>query len=107
MVRVAIVGAGGMAREHIRAFQFVPGVEVAGIWNRTGARAAALASDMGIPLVCASIDELHDRTRADLVVMAVLETAANATARACFKFPWTVLMEKPPGIHLADAREIQ
>lgn len=96
-----------MAREHIRAFRDVPGVAVVGIYNRTRARAEALAVEYGIPVVADSVAELCERTRADLVVMAVLETAANAVAQSCFEFPWTVLMEKPPGLNLADARAIQ
>lgn len=49
---------------------------------------------------------LYDRTRADLVVVTVFELAMNAVSRACFKYPWTVLLEKPPGYNLADAVEI-
>ena len=104
---VAIVGAGYMGREHIRAFANVPGVTIAGIHSRTRPRAEALAKEFGIPYVCDSVPELHERTQADLVVVAVPETAANAVSRACFEFPWTVLMEKPPGYNLRDAEEIQ
>src|SRR5262249_36927736 len=65
------------------------------------------AAELDVPAVCNSIGELYDRTRAQLVVMAVLETAANPVAQACFEFPWTVFMEKPPGLHLEDARAIR
>ena len=41
-LRVAMIGGGGMTREHIRAFQNVPGVTVVGIWNRTRDKAEAL-----------------------------------------------------------------
>jgi len=105
--KVAFVGAGAMAREHARAFAAVPGVVLAGIWNRTRKRAEALAADVTIPFVADSIAELHERTRADLVVIAVLEPAINGVARQCFEFPWTVLMEKPPGLNLADALDVR
>src|ERR1041385_1274629 len=95
--KVAIVGAGNMAREHIRAFMDVPGVVVAGIHSRTRARAESLAAEFGIGHVCDSAAELYDRTRADLVVVTVSETSANPVARTCFEFPWTILLEKPPG----------
>lgn len=106
-LRVAFAGAGAMAREHAKAFRAVPGVVLTGIWNRTRARAEALAAEHGIPMVCDSISELQARTQADLVVVAVLEPVAKATARQCFDFPWAVLMEKPPGLNLAEARQIQ
>ena len=95
-----------MAREHARAFSDVPGVKLAGIHSRTRARAETLASEFAIPRVCDSVENLYEQTRADLVVVTVLEIAMNAVARVCFAFPWTVLLEKPPGYNLADAEEI-
>lgn len=29
-----------------------------------------------------------------------------AVSKACFGFPWTVLLEKPPGLNVPDAEEI-
>jgi predicted dehydrogenase len=104
--RIAFVGAGGMAREHIKAFRDIPGVAIAGIHSRTRAKAEALAAELQVPLVCDTIEELHDKTRADLVVMAVPELSANAVAKACFAHPWMVLAEKPLGYSLADAEDI-
>lgn len=103
---VAVVGAGYTAREHIRAFQDMPGVSIAGIYSRTHARAEALAVEHHIPLVCDSIPELYEKTGAHLVVIAVPELAANAVSRACFEYPWTALLEKPAGYNLVDAEEI-
>ena len=105
-VSVAIVGAGAMGREHARAFSAVAGVKVAGLASRTRARAEALAREMGVPVVADSVDELHTRTSADLVVVAVPELSANAVARSVFAHPWAVLLEKPAGYDLADAEDI-
>lgn len=105
--RVALVGAGRMGREHARAFADLPGVTLAGIHSRTPARAEALAKEFHIAQVCESVEELYDRTRADLVVVSVPEISANAVAKACFRHPWTVLLEKPAGYNLADARDIE
>jgi predicted dehydrogenase len=103
---VAIVGAGGMAREHVRAFASLPNVKVAGLTSRTRAKADALASELGIPVVADSIDELHARTNADLVIVAVPELSANPVAIRTFAHPWAVLMEKPAGYDLTDAEAI-
>jgi len=104
--RVAIVGAGNMAREHARAFADVPGVTMVGIHSRTRSRAETLAAEFDVPGVYDSVSELYERTQAHLVVVAVVETAMNAVSQACFEFPWTVLMEKPPGFNLQDAEAI-
>jgi predicted dehydrogenase len=104
--RVAIVGAGYMAREHIRAFQDVLGVQIVGIHSQTRVRAEEMAAQFHIPAVCDSVTELHDITQADLVVVTVPELAMNAVSRACFEYPWAVLLEKPAGYNFADAEDI-
>lgn len=105
-MKIAIVGAGYMAREHVRAFCGLAGVQVIGVFSRTEARAHALAQEFDIPHVCSSIDDLYARTRADLVVVAVTELSMNAAAKACFAHPWLCLLEKPAGYNLADAEDI-
>jgi predicted dehydrogenase len=105
-LRVAMIGAGGMIREHIKAFQDVKGVEVVGIWNRTSDKAAALAEEFGIPCVATDIADLYRRTKADLVVLAVYETAINATMKQALAHGWAIMMEKPVGLDLADAEDI-
>jgi predicted dehydrogenase len=106
-VRVAMVGAGSMAREHIRAFGSVPDVVVVGIHSRTRVRAESLAKELNVAHVCSSVPELFERTRADLVVVAVPELSARSVSEACFDFPWAVFLEKPAGYNLADAEAIQ
>lgn len=105
--RVAIVGAGYTAREHIRGFADVPGTEVVGIHSRTRAPAEELAEEFGIAVVADSIAELHERTGADVVVVGVNELSLNAVAQACLAHPWLLVVEKPPGYDLADALSIQ
>jgi predicted dehydrogenase len=104
--KVAIVGAGYMSREHIRAFQNVPGVQVAGIHSRTRSRAEALAQEFHLPEVCNSIAELFTKTAANLVVVSVPEPSANEVCLACFEHPWTALIEKPVGYTVAYAEAI-
>lgn len=105
-VSIALVGAGGMAREHAKAFASLPGVTVKGLTSRTRAKADALAGELGIPLVTDSIEQLHEQSHADLLVITVPELSANPVAMASFKHPWAVLMEKPAGYDLADAENI-
>lgn len=105
-MRVAVVGGGAMAAEHIRAFADVPGVTVAGIWNRTREKAEALAQKLAVPTVADSIEDLHARTQADLAVVAVYETAINPIMKQALAQPWAILMEKPVGLDLDDAKDI-
>jgi predicted dehydrogenase len=95
-----------MTREHVRAFADVPGVVLQGLYSRTRARADALASEFGLTHVCDSVEELYDRTRADLVVVSVPELSTNTVTRQCVAFPWALLIEKPAGFDLNDAEVI-
>jgi len=106
MIKVAIIGAGSMAREHIHAFGSLENVIIKGIFSRTRSRAEALAREMEIPVVADDIADLKRRTGADLVVVAVPELAANAVAKATFVEDWAVLLEKPAGYDLADSHDI-
>ena len=106
-VKVAIVGAGAMAREHARALADVPGVSIVGFHSRTRARAEQLAAQFPGAGVCDSISELYEKARAELVVAAVPVLAMKPVSSECFRSPWTVLLEKPPGLNLAEALSIQ
>lgn len=105
-IKVAFVGAGYMTTEHIKAFSSLPDVTIAGIFSRSGDRAAALAAPHGA-IVASSVDDLYVQTRADLVVVSVPELAMADIARQCFQHPWQALLEKPAGYNLADAQGIR
>ena len=95
-----------MAREHIKAFRDVPGVSIAGIWNRSRGNAEMLAQQFGVPVVADNVEELYARTHADLAIVAVYETAINPIMKQALAYPWAVLMEKPVGLDLADGEDI-
>jgi predicted dehydrogenase len=106
-LNVVIVGAGRMAREHIRAFSDLPGVCIAGITSRTLDRAQALADEFGIRVVCKSLSDLYERTRAQLAVVTVSAESMCEVACQCFAFDWDTLLEKPPGYTVVEAQTIQ
>jgi predicted dehydrogenase len=105
-LKVAFVGAGYMATEHMRAFASLPDVEIAGIYSRTRERAEKLAASFGAR-VCDSVSDLYAKTGADLVVVTVVELSMAEAALECFAHPWTVLLEKPAGYNLQDATRIR
>jgi len=104
--RVAFVGAGAMAREHIRAFGDVHGVTLAGIANRTAEKGRALAAEFGLPVVAPNVAALYEETKADIVQVSVYETAIREVMQQVLAYPWLVLMEKPIGLDTAEADAI-
>lgn len=106
-LRVAFVGAGYMASEHLRAFAACPEVELVGIHSRSTSRAEAIAQLYPGLAVLPSIKALHDHTAADLLVVAVPELACESVCKEAFRYPWALLIEKPVGYNLAQARQIE
>ena len=104
--RIAIVGAGYMATEHARAFAAQPDTRIVGVASRTRERAERLAEPYGAA-VFDDVEALWRETGADAVVVAVSELAMADVCEAAFRHPWACLLEKPVGVDLADARNIQ
>jgi predicted dehydrogenase len=105
-IKVAIIGAGSMAREHIKAFAAIPGVKVVGIQSRTASKAQALAKEFAIPKVIEDLKDLYTETKADIVVITVNILAMLDVAGEVVKHPWVCLFEKPVGLHYAESVQI-
>ena len=95
-----------MTSEHLKAFAGLEDVEFSGIFSLTKSRSEALAKQYGIKNVYNSVEELYESTRADLVVISVPELSTLEVCKKAFKYPWTLLVEKPVGYDLANAKEI-
>ena len=106
-LRVAVIGAGYMAAEHLRTFAACPEVQLVGVHSRSAARAETLAQAYTGVAVFPSIQALYAHTAADLVVIAVPELACRAVCDEAFQHPWTLLIEKPVGHTLSEARLIE
>ena len=106
-LRVAVIGAGYMAAEHLRAFAACPEVELVGIHSRSSARADDLAKAYPGLAVFPSIEALHAHTAAELVVIAVPDLACQAVCMQAFQHSWTLLIEKPVGHTMAEALLIE
>lgn len=105
-IRVALIGAGNMARQHALAFRDVSGVVLSGIYSRTRERAEKLAGELGFESVSDSVEELYEKAGADLVVIAVNMLDIFPVAISALRYPWTIMVEKPAGADLAEAEEL-
>lgn len=105
-VKIVLVGAGYMASQHAKAFSGLPGVSLIGITSRTRTRAEQLAAGYPGMQVFDTIEEMYRQTKADLVIVTVKEMSMSRVATECFSHPWAVLLEKPAGYNLANARLI-
>lgn len=104
--KIAIIGAGYMSKEHIKAFKSFNEFHISGIYSRTKLKSEILSFKYDIKYVCDSIDELYLKTEADLVIISVPELSTKDVCEVAFKFPWVCLIEKPVGYNLKNALEI-
>lgn len=104
--KIAMIGAGNMAREHLKAFSALPNAELAGIYSRGRGKAEKLAEAFNIPLFCDSLDELYNKARPDLIVITVNAKAIAPVVKECLKFPAIILAEKPIGLSVQESAAI-
>ena len=103
-LRLAILGTGGMAANHARAFAAIPGVEVvAGIDSRA-AVLAAFRKTHGIKRGFPTLQVALDWGGFDAVANVTPDAAHHATTMPCLAAGKHVLCEKPMATNATDAQ---
>jgi hypothetical protein len=95
-----------MGRQHAKAFNAISSFSLTGAFNRTRTKSESFANDFSIPFIADSIEELYEKTKADVVVVSVSELETAKVCEKIFQFPWKVLCEKPVGYNLEDSKHI-
>jgi predicted dehydrogenase len=100
---IVMIGAGGIVRDaHLPAYAKA-GFPVAAIYNRTRARAQALAEQFGIPVVFDDLAETVAAAPADAVFDIALMPEQYAATLEALPDGAAVLIQKPFGHSLAEA----
>lgn len=105
-IKVAIIGAGYMASEHLKVFDAHPNSQVLGIYSRTQKNAYRLVRNYSGVELFDSIKELYNNTKADVVIVAVPELSLQKVFSQVLKYSWSIFLEKPAGYNLNDAFKI-
>lgn len=104
-MKIAIIGAGKMAKAYIAAAQSLNYI-IVGIHSRTYQTANSLSNSIGCKAY-QSIEELYNHTKADIVINTCSELAILKVCKEIFKYPWICLLEKPIGINHKESLEIK
>ena len=103
---IVILGAGGIVRDaHLPAYAKA-GFPVAGICDRNEARARTLAEQYGIPQVFTSVSDAVAGAPAEVVYDMALVPDQFAAALEALPDGSAVLIQKPLGNTLSEAREL-
>lgn len=103
--KVAFIGAGYMAEEHLKVFSAQPEFEITGIYSRTIIKAEKLAEKYTLGFVADSIDNLFKNGKPELLVICVPELELWGVFLGASSYPWKMLIEKPVGINLEEAHK--
>ena len=104
---IVIIGAGGIVRDaHLPAYRKA-GFPIAGIYNRTKSRADALADEFEIGWTTDSLSEAIDRAPDGAVFDIALMPEQYLSTLEAIPHGRAVLIQKPMGDSLADARAIR
>lgn len=105
-LRVAVIGAGNIAQQHLPVLTTHPECEVALLCDATPATLAETATKFGIRETCASVGDVLRRDDVDAVFVMVSVLQMARVAGACLETGIPTFMEKPPGICSADTERL-
>ena len=96
-LRVAVIGAGKMARLHLQTLKAMPGVRLAAICNRSSDTGHELAREFGIESVYNNVARMLGETSPDAAFIAVSHAATSQVASEVLDAKVPCLVEKPAG----------
>ncbi|MGX7417903.1 Gfo/Idh/MocA family protein [Carnobacterium gallinarum] len=106
-IRVGIIGTGGIAHEHIKAYQQMEQVELVAFCDINSEQLAKMAALYGIQETYATKEELLLQADIDAVSVCTWNAAHAECAIAALDAGKHVLCEKPMATTLADAIKMQ
>lgn len=105
-LRIGLIGAGNIARQHLAALARVPELRPVAVASRTRAKAQALADEFGVAQVFDTPAELAAAARPDALMVLVSVEHMAPVALSCLAFGLPLFLEKPVGLSGAEALEV-
>ncbi len=106
MIKIAIVGTGGMANAHAKAFQDIRECQLVAACDVIEEKAAAFAKTYDIPEVYADAKEMLDAVEIDAVSNVTVDAFHAPISLAAIAKGKHVLCEKPLAVNYPDARKM-
>ena len=105
-LRIGIVGCGGIARSHVRAYQACPEAKLVALYDVAAASAAKLKADLPDVRLAASPEDMAAQDNLDAVSICTPPSAHLDNCRPFLASGIPVLCEKPLEVNLARARKL-
>ena len=102
-LKLAIIGAGVMAKRHLGVLALMEDITVVGITSRTLSKAQVLATEYGISVCAPTIEEMIRQCHPDALLVLVSEDQTEQVVSAIMAYRLPLFIEKPPGLNLQQA----
>jgi predicted dehydrogenase len=106
-LKVGIVGCGARGRGHTRHIAGLDRVRLEAVCDPVAATRGAVAAEFGIPHQYAEPRQMLAAGQLDAVVVSVPAQLNFAAALVCLEAGVDTLVEKPPGLRVAETRQLQ
>jgi predicted dehydrogenase len=103
-VRLAIVGTGGMARNHARKFGKIKQCKIVGAVDIDSDRVKKFCQENSIPSSFTSVEQLLNSIEVDAISVVTPDAFHMPIAIQCLKAKKHVFCEKPLALNYSDAR---
>lgn len=104
--KIALIGAGKMIEEYLKALKSFKKIQLVGIHSRTIDKPLLLKKKYGVEKVCTSVENLYHETNAEAVIVAVSVENLYSVLKEVKRFNWICLSEKPFGYDFKEAKKI-
>ena len=103
-INIALIGAGKTMEQHIKALLSIKDykINLNGIFSRTTSKAEILKKKYKIRYLCKNVDDLYEKSNADILIMVVSVESVKKLALKVSNFKWKIFCEKPFGINLNE-----
>ena len=103
-LKVAVIGAGGMAGKHLEVLDAFDDTEVVALCNRGHPRIHALAERFNVRQTFTDYRQMLDEISVDAVLVLVSVTSIVEVTGEALRRGIPTLLEKPPGLSAAEAK---
>jgi predicted dehydrogenase len=106
-LRVAMVGCGPRAHHHARLLDRMTGVRLEAVCDPLASPRRTMAEEFGIGRRYERIERMLDAAALDAVLVNVPPHLNAEAAMVCLEAGIDTLVEKPPGLHVAETRALR
>lgn len=103
MIKLCVLGTGGMANAHAREFKKIKGVKIVACCDIRKEAADKFAETHGIPGVYTDLKEMLEKEKPDAVTNVTIDAAHYPTSMEIIRRKINILCEKPLATNAGDA----